>query len=512
MTLYPRVSAACVAAILFSNVCAVRAQTSVVVSGSASWNNSANWSPATVPNAVGASATFNGAATGSNPAQTANRTITADAALTVGSMTFRNDASTFTTTITTGTGGSLAFDQSGAGPATIIVPAVTGTGNNTISVPITLSDSLTAVVSNTTASSAAGALNLTATMSGPGGFTKLGDGLATFGTGAKAYAGPTILSGGRMRISNAAHPSATASFTINAGAQLTLITAATFAFGTNALNLNGAGATTGPFAAFPGVIRPDSNLGITISNSVVLQSDTVIHVQGANGFIVFPSAISGPGRLTLTGTPHDANLGSNVLSAANTYSGGTVIDGGTLVVSNASGSLGTGNVRVNSANASFSSSSAKLVIQTGTTNAIADTATLLLAGGAVAGVADDGYVELQTGVNEIIGGLVLGGVAQAPGTYGSTASAATFQNNEYFAGTGIVTVEVKPVLNIARSGPQVTVSWPTNADGFVLQHVPAFSAASNMWTDVTNTVVVSGGNNTVSLEATNGNDFFRLKK
>src|SRR4051812_13229343 len=51
-----------------------------------SWNLAANWNPAVVPNAVGANATFNNAASANNPAQTASRTITADGAQTVGSI------------------------------------------------------------------------------------------------------------------------------------------------------------------------------------------------------------------------------------------------------------------------------------------------------------------------------------------------------------------------------------------------------------------------------------------
>src|SRR5438093_1099693 len=72
-----------------------------------SWNTAANWTPAAVPNAAGANATFNNAASGSNPAQTGNRTVTADAAQTVGSIIFNNDAAnTFTNSVTTGTSGS----------------------------------------------------------------------------------------------------------------------------------------------------------------------------------------------------------------------------------------------------------------------------------------------------------------------------------------------------------------------------------------------------------------------
>src|SRR6185369_128226 len=128
-----------------------------------------------------------------------------------------NAANAFTYTVATGTGGPLVFDDPTTNPATINFPAVVGTGNNTISVAIRLDDSLVANVDNTTATSAAGSCNLTAAISGTGGFTKNGLGLATFGTGAKSYTGPTVLNGGRLRMSLAAAATQTSSFTINAG-------------------------------------------------------------------------------------------------------------------------------------------------------------------------------------------------------------------------------------------------------------------------------------------------------
>src|SRR5437764_14237878 len=96
-------------ALILCNISSASAQT-WNLAGGGSWNAAANWNPAAVPNSVGASATFNGAATGSNPAQTANRTVTLDAAQTVGSILFNNDLSTFTDTISAGTSGSLTFD------------------------------------------------------------------------------------------------------------------------------------------------------------------------------------------------------------------------------------------------------------------------------------------------------------------------------------------------------------------------------------------------------------------
>ena len=135
-----------------------------------------------------------------------------------------------------------------------------------------------------------------------------------------------------MRISQAARPQNTSSFTISAGAQLELITAGTYDLGTGTLNLNGAGPTTGPFAPFPGAIRPTTGIATTINNTTVLQSDTVLHVQGsASGIMTMAGSIGGPAKLTYTSTPHDANLGVLVLAGANTYSGGTVINGGTVL-------------------------------------------------------------------------------------------------------------------------------------------------------------------------------------
>ena len=111
-----------------------------------------------------------------------------------------------------------------------------GTGNNTISVPLVFADTVTAEVDQTSSTSAAGSLNLTATVTGTGAFIKQGDGLATLGTGTKTYSGATVINGGRIRVSAIGQPSATASFTINAGGQLDLIPgsaagAQTFTFG-----------------------------------------------------------------------------------------------------------------------------------------------------------------------------------------------------------------------------------------------------------------------------------------
>ena len=133
-------------------------------------------------------------------------------------------------------------------------------------------------------------------------------------------------------------------------------------------------------------------------------------------------------------------VGTQTFSGASTYSGGTSINAGILAIT-AGGKLGTGNVSV-------LATAVSLTINAGVTNAVDDAATLSLAGGGTVGVADVGFAVLGDGVTEQVGGLILGGINQltlnGAGTYGSTASAATFKNDEYFSGTGVIRLQAVP--------------------------------------------------------------------
>src|SRR5262249_25060417 len=109
---------------------------------------------------------------------------------------------------------------------------------------------------------------------------------------------------------------------------------------------------------------------------------------------------------------------------------------------------GTGDVTV-----AASTSGSQLQIQSGVSNAIANTATLSLSNfdvtvgssspaTAAALVANGGTLDLGAGINEIVNMLLLNGAVQGPGTYGSTASSATFKNDRFFSGSGMITVLV----------------------------------------------------------------------
>jgi autotransporter-associated beta strand protein len=222
-----------------------------------------------------------------------------------------------------------------------------------------------------------GDLTFNGAMTGSGAFAKSGANTLILG-GANSYTGTTTISGGALQLGN--------------------------------------GGTTGSLSTASAIIN---NAGL-----IFKRSNTV--TQGVD----FRSGpISGTGSLTQSGS------GNLVLNAANTY-GATTVQTGTVTVSGALATLGSGPVTVVG-----TTSGTALVIQTGVANAINDSAALSLAGGGTAGVADQGYASLGAGTDESIGSLLLGLVAQAPGlTYGSTASGAAVQSDEYFSGTGMVSV------------------------------------------------------------------------
>jgi hypothetical protein len=68
-----------------------------------------------------------------------------------------------------------------------------------------------------------------------------------------------------------------------------------------------------------------------------------------------------------------------------------------------------------------------------------------------------------------------------------------------------------PRLGIVWQPPNAVISWPAYYGDFQLESVAAL-AASNHWTSVTNTVSNDGSMNRVTIPASNGNEFYRLKR
>ncbi len=146
------------------------------------------------------------------------------------------------------------------------------------------------------------------------------------------------------------------------------------------------------------------------------------------------SIIGGSGNLDVNPTGMGVAPGERTVTfyATNTLTGNILFDQGTNILATSGAFTNCGRVSVSSA--------ATLVISNAA-NALGDTAQFIIANdsNSVSGVT------LDSGVDDTIGGLVLGGVVQtAPGTYGSASSGADVQNDEYFSGPGVVRLVAVP--------------------------------------------------------------------
>jgi fibronectin-binding autotransporter adhesin len=396
--------------------------------------------------------------------------------VTFGSLTV-NNTSGFTNTFTSGTS-SVFLDAAGAGPATIsLLGNATSNGAPTsLQSNWVLNDSLLLTVDKTSSGSSVADVNINGSMSGDGGLIKAGLGTAVLTNGSgitKTYTGPTVVQEGRLRVGTLSGAPGvplgnTSGVTVNAGAQLDLGTfggsantgSLRFGAASAPLSINGdglqPGTPTGGNFGSSGAIRSEMT-GTLLNNIVVQSNDATITVNGAANTLTLSGVISGDAssRLAFGGFGNAPDGGKIVLGADNTYAGGTVIRRGVVEVGGTA-DLGSGDVLVDGASdlgpnpPIYGLAAGRLSILTGAVNAIDDTATLTLTGdtamfGGVGDGAPGGFVSLGAGVNEIVGGLVLGGITQTElTTYGSTSSTALIQDDRYFQGMGIVTLVPEP--------------------------------------------------------------------
>lgn len=196
-------------------------------------------------------------------------------------------------------------------------------------------------------------------------------------------------------------------------------TAPTFAFTTGnymvagiQITSAGSGYTSAPTVSVAG---KSITATATLSGTELAADSSV----GGTHSLNFASAISGAGQLTKI----DSN--TVTLSAENSFSGGTLVNAGTLVVAS-TGNLGTGNVTVGSG--------ATLTLQ-GNTSMLDSTDLILSLSTTVVNL---DFVGLET-----IHYLTMGGVYQSIGTWGAVGSGATYEN-ALFAGTGLLNVTAIP--------------------------------------------------------------------
>ena len=143
--------------------------------------------------------------------------------------------------------------------------------------------------------------------------------------------------------------------TINGVGQVVPDGVGTYTFGASSatpLTLNGVGPANNFPVSFGGTLRSGGAAGTrTITNDIVLQSTSSVHVQAVGNTLNLTGNMSGAGGFIVTPLGTDGNQGMLNLSGANTYSGGTTINYGSVTASGTSG-LGatTGTLAVNNAN------------------------------------------------------------------------------------------------------------------------------------------------------------------
>lgn len=248
----------------------------------------------------------------------------------------------------------------------------------------------------------------------------------------------------------------TGAVTINTGGSLIETVAATLSFGNDVIisgtltefgaavvGIAGSLTNNGTYTASTGV-HTFSGATKTLSGSTTttIASITVSGTYTNSGILIIETALAGGGTLTNTGT---LNIGGTSAITALTVS----------AVGNTVNYTGVGAQTVKAVsyeNLILSGSGAKSMLA-GT--AVLGEMSIAPTGSATASVG--------AGLNLIVNSLLLAGANQVSGTYGSTSSAATFQNNTFFAATtGILSVNM-PVISTAAGGDwATTTTWVGN--------------------------------------------------
>jgi hypothetical protein len=113
------------------------------------------------------------------------------------------------------------------------------------------------------------------------------------------------------------------------------------------------------------------------------------------------------------------------------------------------------------------------------------------------------------------GGTSTGGVYSVSGTIGQP-DAGHMSGGNYTIDGGfwgiIAAIQTPgaPFLTITPAGPNVILSWPVSTTTFTLQQ-DADLITPNAWSTVGASVTVTNGSNYITVPATAGNKFFRLK-
>jgi fibronectin-binding autotransporter adhesin len=283
-------------AVAFNSAC--QACTWTGTGGDNNWSTGANWSGGVAP-------ATDGSATLTFPSGAAQLSTNND----------EPAGTTFAGIVISGSGYTLAGNQVTLGASGI--SDTTTSGSSTISLPLT-----SAAVRTVSVTNAAETLTLSGIYSGAGGgITKTGSGVLTL-SGANTFTGAKTLSAGTLNINNATALGTTAgTFTIQSGTTLDNTS------GSSITTSNYPQAWSGDFT-FTGTNSLNLGTGAVAMNAsrVVTVAGSTLSVGGVISGATFSLTKAGAGALALSGT--------------NTFTGGTILNAGTLDINSAS-ALGT---------------------------------------------------------------------------------------------------------------------------------------------------------------------------
>ena len=294
-------------------------------------------------------------------------------------------------------------------------------------------------------------LTIASPMTGPNGFIS-GSGEANFGYGTNlltansTYTGATGISTGRLMLGvNGALPTGTP-----------LIMAPDDAGGPF-FDLGGYTQTIGPLSTTNSFSGQSTGTGIP---TIVLNG--ALTILQTNTATVFGGYITGSGSLTINGN----SSGTLALSFyPNDYTGGTIINGGTLEIS--VGASISGNVTVNGG-----------TLQLDNSVNLSSAANLTLGASAAVFLNNSG---VQT-----VGALYFGSTPQATGYWGAVGNGSATYTDARFTGPGLILVCPAPQTITPASSPICAGSTTTAS-------VPVTAGATYSWS-VNNGTIISGGN------------------
>lgn len=115
------------------------------------------------------------------------------------------------------------------------------------------------------------------------------------------------------------------------------------------------------------------------------------------------------------------------------------------------------------------------------------------------------------------GGLSTGGVYTVSGTIGQPDAGLMSGGNFTLQGgfwgvVSLIQTPGAPLLSITLTNRNVTISWPTPADGFLLEQTNRLTGLPGLWPGVSSGYATNSTNISVTVPASPGNQYFRLRK